>query len=62
MITEDNIAIDYVDAFRFKEFILSDRFGNRSYSDTTKRNAVVELANSLSEEDNPVLMLIKLKE
>lgn len=51
----DNLYIDYVEALNFKTKILDEAFDSQS-------DNLLKLANSLNENDNPVLMLVKLKE
>ncbi|MDD4144470.1 MAG: 6-bladed beta-propeller [Prolixibacteraceae bacterium] len=62
IITEYNNAIQIINAFEFKAHIASKAFkiSTPQYSD--KKKALEQLANSLDENDNPVLMLVKLKE
>ncbi len=51
----DNTYIDFAEAFELKTKILGENSKSPS-------NELLELANSLNENDNPVLMLVKLKE
>jgi hypothetical protein len=45
-----------------KTLVDSQDFKNSSPKHVEKKNALEQLANSLNENDNPVLMLVKLKE
>ena len=57
-----NTVISWIDAFELIAFVNSDEFMNSTPKYPEKKKALVKLANSLDENDNPVLMLVKLKE
>ncbi len=48
--------------FQLKEYVSSDAFKNSTPKYPEKKKELEQLANSLDENDNPVLMLVKLKE
>lgn len=50
------------DAYLLKNRVASDEFKNSTPKYPKKKKELEELANSLDENDNPVLMLVKLKE
>jgi len=54
--------ISWIDAFELKAHVDSDAFKNSTPKYPEKKKELEELANSLDENDNPVLMLVKLKE
>ena len=45
-----------------KSYVASDAFKSSSPKYPEKKKKLEQLANSLDENDNPVLMLVKLKE
>jgi hypothetical protein len=51
-----------IDAFKLKEHVASKAFKNSKPKYPEKKKALEKLVNSLDENDNPVLMLVKLKE
>lgn len=61
-ILNDSIMVSWVDAYQIKAYVASDTFKNSIPKYTEKKKELEKLANSLSENDNPVLMLVKLKE
>ena len=54
--------IDYVDAYQLKAHVASDAFKNSTPKYPEKKKELEKLADSLDENDNPVLMLVKLKD
>jgi hypothetical protein len=48
--------------YKLKDLISSDDFKNSTPKYPEKKKYLEKLANSLDENDNPVLMLVKLKE
>ncbi|SHJ99012.1 6-bladed beta-propeller protein [Tangfeifania diversioriginum] len=58
----DNTILAWVDAFELKSHVASEAFKNSTPKYPEKKKELEELADSLSENDNPVLMLVKLKE
>ena len=54
--------ITSVDAFQLKAHVASEAFKNSTPKFPEKKKALEKLANSLNENDNPVLVLVKLKE
>jgi hypothetical protein len=62
MVTNDTLAIMTVSAFDMKKYLDSDKFENQEVKFPEKKKELEQLANSLNENDNPVLMLVKLKE
>ena len=61
-IKDDNTIIAWIDAYQFKAHVASDEFKNSTPQYPEKKKELEKLANSLNENDNPVLMLVKLKE
>ena len=58
----DNTLFAWVDAFELKSHVSSEAFKNSTPKYPEKKKELEKLANSLDENDNPVLMLVKLKE
>lgn len=54
--------ISIVNPFALKAYIASQAFKNSTTKYPEKKKALEKLANSLNENDNPVLMLVRLKE
>ncbi len=54
--------ISWIDAYALKTYVSSDIFKNSTPKFPEKKKQLEQLANSLNENDNPVLMLVKLKE
>jgi hypothetical protein len=54
--------ISWINAFELKAHITSNEFKNATPKLPEKKKELEQLANSLDENDNPVLMLVKLKE
>ncbi len=48
--------------YELKQYVESDAFKNSTPKYPEKKKQLEQLANSLNENDNPVLMLVKLKE
>ncbi len=58
---DDNTVFSWINAFELKQYIASDAFKNSTPKYPEKKKELEKLANSLNENDNPVLMLVKLK-
>lgn len=58
----DNTIISLIDALKLKNYIASEVFKNSTPKYPEKKKELKELANSLKYTDNPVLMLVRLKE
>jgi len=54
--------VGFINAFEFKSHVSSNEFKNSTPIYPEKKKELEKLANSLSDNDNPVLMLVKLKE
>lgn len=54
--------ISWIDAFELIAHVTSDEFKNSTPKYPDKKKELEQLANNLDENDNPVLMLVKLKE
>lgn len=52
----------WINAFELKAHVVSNDFKNSTPKSPEKKKELEQLANSLNENDNPVLMLVKLKE
>jgi 6-bladed beta-propeller len=61
-IKDDNTIIAWVDALKLKTHITSEAFKNSIPKYPEKKEELEKLANSLKETDNPVLILVRLKE
>ena len=62
MYQKNNICVGFIYAYEFIEYVNSKTFKNSTPKYPEKKKALEKLANSLDENDNPVLMLVKLKE
>ena len=62
MARDESSVISWIDAFELKSYVASDAFKNSTPKYPEKKKALQQLANSLDENDNPVLMLVKLKD
>jgi hypothetical protein len=58
---DDSRFVMPVEALELKQYIKSDEFRESSSLYPEKKKALEELANSLSESDNPVLMVVTMK-
>ncbi len=58
---DDNTVLSWIDAYELKQYVESDAFKNSTPKYPEKKKQLEQLANSLDENDNPVLMLVKLK-
>ena len=59
---DDNTLITIIDALKIKSHVSSEAFKNSSPKYPEKKNELEKLAASLKETDNPVLVLVRLKE
>ncbi|HYQ56600.1 MAG TPA: 6-bladed beta-propeller [Draconibacterium sp.] len=55
-------VISWINAFELKAHVATNEFKNSTPKYPEKKKQLEQLANSLDENDNPVLMLVKLKE
>ena len=58
----DTLIVSWFEAFELKMYVASEAFKNSTPKYTEKKNQLKQLEASLDENDNPVLMLVKLKE
>jgi hypothetical protein len=58
---DDNV-ISWIDAYALKTHVSSETFKNATPKYPEKKKELEKLANSINENDNPVLMLVKLKD
>jgi len=58
---DNNTLVAWVDALQLKNHVASDEFKNSSPLYPEKKKELENLANSLKETDNPVLILVSLK-
>ena len=58
---DENRLVMPIEAYELKQYIKSDEFREASVLHPEKKKALEELANSLSESDNPVLMVVRMK-
>ncbi|MEA1878959.1 MAG: 6-bladed beta-propeller [Bacteroidota bacterium] len=61
MVNDSTLAM-WVDAYLLKEHVASDYFKNSTPKHPEKKKELEKLANSLSENDNPVLILVTFKQ
>jgi hypothetical protein len=54
--------VSWINAFELKAHVASNDFKNSTPKFPDKKKALEKLANNLNENDNPILMLVKLKE
>jgi hypothetical protein len=54
--------VGFMHAYEFIDYINSSTFKNSTPLFPEKKKELEKLANSLTENDNPVLMLVKLKD
>ncbi len=59
---DDNTVFSWINAYELKEYVTSEAFKNSTPLYPEKKKELEQLANRLTENDNPVLMLVKLKE
>ena len=59
---DNNLFLQKINAFEFIAHVASEEFRNSNPKYPEKKKELEELAASLDENDNPVLMLVKLKE
>ena len=57
----EELMIDWINAFTIKNHVASEAFKNSTPKHPEKKKELEQLANRLNENDNPVLMLVKLK-
>lgn len=58
---DDNTIIAWVDALKLKNHVASEEFKNSKPKYPERKKELVKLANSLKETDNPILMMVRLK-
>ena len=58
----DKLIVSWFEAYQLKMYVASEAFKNSTPKFPEKKKELEELAASLDENDNPVLMLVKLKE
>lgn len=61
-IKDDNTIIALIDALQLKTYVASEEFKNSTPKYPEKKKELEKLAASLKETDNPVLVLLRLKE
>jgi hypothetical protein len=59
---DDSTVFSWIDAYELKTYVATEAFKNSTPKYPEKKKELEQLANSLNENDNPVLMLVKLKE
>ena len=62
IITNNNWGVQVLYAYELKAHVASKAFKNSTPKYPEKKKELVQLANSLNENDNPVLMMVKLKD
>ncbi len=58
---QDEFLVGEINPFQLKAYVVSDEFKGSTPRYPEKKKELEKLANSLSENDNPVLMLVRLK-
>ena len=61
-IINDSTLVSWIEALKLKEYIASNEFKESNPKYPEKKRELETLANSLKETDNPVLVLVRLKE
>lgn len=61
-IENNEYVLNWIETYKLKEYIKSEEFKTSTPKYPEKKKALEKLANSLDENGNPVLMLVKLKE
>ena len=61
-IINDSTFVSWIEASKLKEYIASNEFKESNPKYPEKKEELEKLANSLKDTDNPVLMLVRLKE
>ncbi len=61
-VKDNNILVAWVDAIDFKNHVASEAFRKSNPLYPEKKKELEMLANSLKETDNPILMLVSLKQ
>lgn len=61
LVKDDYTIISWIDAYKLKAYVASEDFKNSRSKYHGKKKKLEEIANSLKETDNPVLMLVRLK-
>jgi len=59
---DDNTIFSWIDAYELKAWVSTEDFKNSTPKFPEKKKALKKLADSLNENDNPVLILVKLRE
>ncbi len=54
--------VSWINAFELKTYVASEEFKNSTPKYPEKKKGLEQMASSLDENDNPILMLVKLKE
>lgn len=60
-IKNDSTIVSWIEALKFKQYILSNSYKNSSLKYPDKKKELEKLATSIQEDDNPIIMLIKVK-
>ena len=58
---QNEFLISWTDAYKLKTYLKSEAFQSSTPKYPEKKKELERQANSLDENDNPVLMLVKLK-
>jgi hypothetical protein len=58
--TNDSLALQFIEAFEFKDYCSSDKFLNSRPVNTEQKEDLQRLNNLLKEDDNPVLVVARL--
>jgi len=61
-ISDYNTIIAFIDALEMKKYLATDEFKNSLPKYPKKKKELEQLANNLKETDNPVLVMVRLKE
>jgi hypothetical protein len=61
-VKNDNILVYIIDALDLKKYVASEEFKNSTPKYPEKKKDLEKLANNLKETDNPILILVRLKD
>jgi hypothetical protein len=60
-VRDDSTIVSWIEAMKFKKYVTSDAFKNSNPKYPDKKKELEKLVNSIQENDNPIIMLIKVK-
>jgi len=60
-VKDDSTIASWIEAVKFREYVASDEFKNSDPRYLDKKEELDKLADSIQENDNPILIYIRLK-